>query len=145
MTGEKVSRNIDKNPNACRDGNSVDKVNGYTCNCDAGHELMLQENGSVCVAKEMRDFFSLAQWFSGAGENRDVGVKTCLPRFTLSGGVKRGADADFIPVGSLPVCSRSCGVPPEVSEASRSAKEYSSRAMSHTHATEDTSLMDSRL
>ena len=43
--------------------------------------------------------------------------------FSLSlehGGVKFGADADFVPVGSLAVCSpRSCGVPPEVSGASR--------------------------
>ena len=62
-------------------------------------------------------------WFSGAGEDRDVGVKTCLPGFTLSSGVKCGADADFVPVGTLPVCSRSCGMPPEVSEASRSQKE----------------------
>ena len=62
-------------------------------------------------------------WFSGAGEDRDVGLKTCLPGFTLSGGVKCGADADFVPVGSLPVCSRSCGVPPVVSKASRSAAE----------------------
>ena len=48
----------------------------------------------------------------------DVGVVTCLPGFTLSGGVKCGADVDFVPVGSLPACSpRSCGVPPEVSGA----------------------------
>ena len=41
VTGEKVSGNIDDcEPNACGDGNCVDKVNGYTCNCDAGHELM---------------------------------------------------------------------------------------------------------
>ena len=54
----------------------------------------------------------------------DVGLVTCLPGFTLSSGVKCGADADFVPVGSLPVCSpRSCGVPPEVSGASRSAEE----------------------
>ena len=54
----------------------------------------------------------------------DVGVVTCLPRFTLSVGVKCGANAVFVPVGSLPVCSpRSCGVPPEVSRALRSAEE----------------------
>ena len=54
----------------------------------------------------------------------DVGLVTCLPGFTLSGGVKCGADADFVPVRSLPVCSpRSYSVSPEVSGASRSAKE----------------------
>ena len=36
---------------ACRTGDCVDKVNGYTCDCDEDHELMLQVNGSVCVAK----------------------------------------------------------------------------------------------
>ena len=57
LTGEKVSGNIDDcEPNACGDGHCVDKVNGYTCNCDAGHELMLQENDSVCVAKECGTF-----------------------------------------------------------------------------------------
>ena len=45
VTGEKMSGNIDDcKPNACGDRNCVDKVNGYTCNCDAGHELMLQEH-----------------------------------------------------------------------------------------------------
>jgi len=63
----------------------------------------------------------------------NVGLVTCLPGFTLSGGVKCDADAHFVPVGSLTVCSpRSCGVPPEVSGASRSAKRCSSREMPHT-------------
>ena len=44
MSGEKVCGNIDD----C--GNCVDKVNGYTCDCDEDHELMLWVNGSVCVA-----------------------------------------------------------------------------------------------
>ena len=35
--------------NACRTGDCVDKVNGYTCDCDEDHELMLQENGSAGV------------------------------------------------------------------------------------------------
>ena len=40
----------------------------------------------------------------------DVGVVICLLGFTV--GVKCGVDADFVPVGSLPVDSpRSCGVP----------------------------------
>ena len=38
--------------NACRNGICVDKVNGYTCDCDEDFELMLQVNGSVCVAKD---------------------------------------------------------------------------------------------
>ena len=33
--------------NACRTGDCVDKVNGYTCDCDEDHELMLQVNGSA--------------------------------------------------------------------------------------------------
>ena len=33
--------------------------------------------------------------FSGAGEDRDVGVNTCLPGFTLSSGVKFGANANL--------------------------------------------------
>ena len=54
----------------------------------------------------------------------DVGVVTCLPGFTLSDGVKSGANAVFVPVGSLPVRSpRSCGVLPEVSRALRFAEE----------------------
>ena len=88
---------------------------------------MLQENDSVCVAKECGTF-SLSLEHGSVEPAKmlfgDVGLVTCLPGFTLSGGVKCGADADFVPVGSLPVCSpRSCGVPPEVSGASRSAEE----------------------
>ena len=60
---------------------------------------------------------------SGAGENRDVGVNTYLPGFTLSSGVKCGANANLFLVRSLLVSSRSCSVPPAVSGASRSAKE----------------------
>ena len=42
----------------------------------------------------------------------NVGLVTCLPGFTASGGVKCGVDADFVLVGSLIVGSpRSCGVP----------------------------------
>ena len=37
---------------ACRTGDCVDKVNGYTCDGDEDHELMLQINGSACVACE---------------------------------------------------------------------------------------------
>ena len=39
--------------NACRTGDCVDKVNGYTCDCDEDHELMLQVNGSACVARNV--------------------------------------------------------------------------------------------
>ena len=65
VTGEKVSKNIDDcKPNACGDGNCVDNVNGYTCNCNAGHELMLQENDSVSMAKECGSFplSRIVQW-----------------------------------------------------------------------------------
>ena len=40
--------------NACRTGDCVDKVNGYTCDCDEDHELMLQLNGSACVARNVK-------------------------------------------------------------------------------------------
>ena len=76
----------------------------------------------------------------------DVGLVTCLPGFTLSGGVKCGADADFVPVGSLPVCSpRSCGVPPEVSGASRSAEEVLFQGNATFITKEDTSSVDPSL
>ena len=42
--------------NACRTGDCVDKVNGYTCDCDEDHELMLQLNGSACVARNVKNF-----------------------------------------------------------------------------------------
>ena len=85
-------------PNACGNGDCVDKVNGYTCDCGEGYELMLQGNDSVCVAKECGT--SSRAWFSGADED------------SVSGDVKCGADADFVPVGSLPMGSpRSSGVP----------------------------------
>ena len=84
--------------------------------------------------------------FRGASEDRDVGLNTCLPKFTLSSGVKSGANANLFMLGSLPVSSRSCSVPPEVSGTSRFLqKRCSFRAMSQTHATEDTSLVTSRL
>ena len=38
---------------ACRTGDCVDKVNGYTCDCDEDHELMLQLNGSALRGKGM--------------------------------------------------------------------------------------------
>ena len=54
----------DCEPNECGDDNCVNKVNCYTCNCDAGHELMLQENDLVCVAKECGTFSlsRMLQW-----------------------------------------------------------------------------------
>ena len=42
--------------NACRTGDCVNKVNGYTCDCDEDHELMLQVNGSACVARNVKNF-----------------------------------------------------------------------------------------
>ena len=44
--------------NACRTGDCVDKVNGYTCDCDEDHELMLQVNGSACVTRNVKISFS---------------------------------------------------------------------------------------
>ena len=58
----------------------------------------------------------------------DVGVVIRFPGFTLSG--SGNAAAEFVLVGSLPVCSpRNCGALPEVSGASRSAERCSSRAV----------------
>ena len=53
--------------------------------------------------------------------NQDVGVKTCLPGFTLSNWcqMRSGKSCQFF----LMCSPRSCIVPPEVSGASRSAKE----------------------
>ena len=48
---------------ACRIGDCVDKVNGYMCDCDENHELMLRVNGSACVARNIRISFSnMVQW-----------------------------------------------------------------------------------
>ena len=41
--------------NACKTGDCVDKVNGYTCDYDEDHELMLQLNGSACVARNVKN------------------------------------------------------------------------------------------
>ena len=59
MSNEKVCEIIgDCGLNACRTGDCVDKVNVYTCDCDADHELMLQVNGSACVARNVTISFS---------------------------------------------------------------------------------------
>ena len=47
--------------NACRTGDCVDKVNGYTCDCDEDHELMLQVNGSACVTRNVTEGVCLWQ------------------------------------------------------------------------------------
>ena len=57
--------------NACRNCICVDKVNCYTCDCDEDFELMLQVNGSVCVAKDWN--FLSKTFLSGA--DVDVNVK----------------------------------------------------------------------
>ena len=41
---------------ACRTSDGVDKVNGYTCDCDGDRELMLQVSGSTCVARNVTNF-----------------------------------------------------------------------------------------
>ena len=46
----------DCGPNACRNGNCVDKVNGNKCDCDEDYELMLPVNDALCVAKEIGTF-----------------------------------------------------------------------------------------
>ena len=57
-------------PDACRNENCVDEVNGYTCDCDEDCELMLLVKGSVCVAEECENFSRT--WFSGADVNVNV-------------------------------------------------------------------------
>ena len=82
------------------------------CDCDEGYELMLQGNDSACVAKECGTFSRACPVEPLRMLFGDVGVVTCLSGFTVSSGVMCGVDADFVPVGSLPVGSpRSCGVP----------------------------------
>ena len=61
----------DCGPDACRNGNCADEVNGYTCDCDEDHELMLLVNGSGCVAKECQIFFSNAVQWSRRGCERE--------------------------------------------------------------------------
>ena len=59
VSNEKVCENIDDcGLNACRTGDCVNKVNGYTCDCDEDHELMLQVNGSACVTRNVKNSFS---------------------------------------------------------------------------------------
>ena len=60
-------------PDVCRNENCVDEVNDCTCDCDADYELMLQVNGSVCVAKEC-DILSRTR-FSGTDVNVSVKVR----------------------------------------------------------------------
>ena len=98
--------------------------------------LMLQKHDSLCVAKECGTFplSCVIQW---SRRNQDVGVKSCLPGFTLSIGVKCGAEN---PVKSfrcvnheVALCLLKC------QEHGVLQKKCSSRAMSHTHATQNTS------
>ena len=42
--------------NACRTGDCVDKVNGYTCDCDEDHELMLRVQWLSVRGKEYENF-----------------------------------------------------------------------------------------
>ena len=73
VSKEKVCGIIDDcGLDACRNGNSVDEVNGYTCDCDEDFELMFQVNGSVRVVKECRIFSRT--WFSGTDVNVNVKV-----------------------------------------------------------------------
>ena len=51
-TEKRCAGSLDCGPDACRNGNCVDKVNGNAFDCDEDYELMLQVNDSVCVVKE---------------------------------------------------------------------------------------------
>ena len=79
--------------NACRTGECVDKVNGYTCDCDGDHELMLQVNRSACVARNVK--ISLSNEF----RLKVYGATQCKPnrpRFTT-----RAFDRGGVFVGSM--------------------------------------------
>ena len=41
--------------NPCGTGDCINNVNGYTCDCDEDHELMLQVNGPACVARNVKN------------------------------------------------------------------------------------------
>ena len=76
-------------------GNCVDKLSGYTSDCDEGYELMLQGNDTVRVVKEsFLSLSSMVQWSFG-----DAGVVTCLSGYTLLGAEKCGAEQILFPWG----------------------------------------------
>ena len=96
--------------------------------------LMLQKHDSLCVAKECGTF-PLSRMVQWSRRNQDVGVKTCLPGFTRSIAVKCGAEN---PVKcfqcvrhEVALCLLKC------QEHRVLQKRCSSRAMSHTHATQN--------
>ena len=98
------------------------------------------------LQKLRQDLVPLSRMVQWRLRNRDVGVKNCLPGFTLSGGVKCGRTQNLFLWGlsqcvrlEVAVCLLKCR------EHRVLQKRCSSRAMSHTHATQDTSLVDSRL
>ena len=60
--------------NACRTGDCVDNVNGYMCDCDEDHELMLQVKGSACVARNVKFSFSnMVQWNRRGSDRKSKG------------------------------------------------------------------------
>ena len=105
----------------------------YTLNCSATHmtHCAWPRNMGLPLSRAL---------FSGAGEDRDVGVNTYFPGFTLSSGVKCGANANLFLCVSPSVFTKlqcaSCSVG-SIAFCTRGALP---RAMSHTHATKDTSL-----
>ena len=50
----KCARSLIGSFDACRNCDCVDMVNCCTCDCDEDHELMLQVNGSTCVARNVK-------------------------------------------------------------------------------------------
>ena len=77
VSKEKVSGIIDDcELHACRTGDCVDKVNGYTCDCDEDRELMLQLNGSACVARNVKISFSnMVQWNRRGSDRKSKGCE----------------------------------------------------------------------
>ena len=61
--------------NASKTGDCVDKVNGYTCDCDEDHELILQV---ACVERNVKNF--LLQQFQIEGVNRPKSTARAFDR-----------------------------------------------------------------
>ena len=116
------------------------RVIGYMCNCDETIKSCCRRTNLCAWPRNVRLSLEHSSVEPAKMLFGDVGGGDLSPliHFVSWCKVRR--------VGSLPMCSpRSCGVPPQVSGASRSAKKCSSRAVEHTHATGDSLLLDWQL
>ena len=85
-------------------GVCIDEVGGYTCNCHEGYNATVEENETLC------DIIDCGSYSIGNGTVEplklvfnDEAVVTCLPGYTLTGGVNCGSDGEFVAITSLPV------------------------------------------